>query len=187
MSVEYEPIQWPNENEGHVVLLDVCSHLEAGREPFPAIMAAVETLEPGQVLFLRAPFEPLPLYSVMAGKGFVRQSRKATDEKGGDCWEVLFCRNYATMDSSKADSEPTGDDEPLEEGLVEIELRGVEPPEQTERVLRTLDGMRYDDVLLVHDDGEPERFYRVLTERGFSHRAERNSENDWLIRIWRNR
>ena len=49
--------------------LDVREDIREGREPFARIMAAVDALPPDGVLVLRAPFEPVPLYGVLAAGG----------------------------------------------------------------------------------------------------------------------
>ena len=56
--------------ETPVTSLDVRPLLAEGTEPFEAIMAAVESLPPGGVLELTAPFEPVPLYAVLRARGF---------------------------------------------------------------------------------------------------------------------
>ena len=66
--------------------VDVRPILRAGGEPFSVIMAALERLEPGQGLRLYATFKPIPLFAVMADKGFAHSAR-ALD--AGE-WEVLF-------------------------------------------------------------------------------------------------
>ncbi len=72
-----------------LVDLDVRPILEAGGEPLGAIMAAVSALGPDQGLRLLAPFKPVPLFELLAGRGFRHQ---ATEIAGGD-WEVLFLRD----------------------------------------------------------------------------------------------
>lgn len=62
--------------------------LARGEEPFATIMAAVETLEPGQDLAVIAPFEPVPLEGVLGGHGFTFD---AAQLDGGD-WRVTFRR-----------------------------------------------------------------------------------------------
>src|SRR6185312_1664513 len=52
------------------VELDVREDLRCGREPFSRIMAAVAALAEGEILRLRAPFRPVPLFSVLAKRGF---------------------------------------------------------------------------------------------------------------------
>jgi uncharacterized protein (DUF2249 family) len=70
------------------LVVDVREDLRAGREPFHRIMAAVDSLAEGQELVLYATFEPVPLFRVMAKKGFAHRARQV---EGGD-WEVRFFR-----------------------------------------------------------------------------------------------
>ena len=55
--------------------LDVRPILRAGGEPFSAIMEAVNGLAAGQSFRLLATFEPVPLYGVLAKKGFDHTAR----------------------------------------------------------------------------------------------------------------
>lgn len=66
--------------------LDVRDILKAGGEPFSKIMQTVEALAPGQSLRLLATFKPVPLFGVMAQRGFGHTER----EIGGGDWEVIF-------------------------------------------------------------------------------------------------
>ncbi len=66
--------------------LDVRDILKAGGEPFSHIMQTVEALAPGQGLRLLATFKPVPLFGVMAQRGFGHEER----EIGGGDWEVIF-------------------------------------------------------------------------------------------------
>lgn len=66
--------------------LDVREILRSGGEPFSKIMEAVNTLSPGQGLRLLATFKPVPLFSVMAQRGFGHTEHEID---GGD-WEVIF-------------------------------------------------------------------------------------------------
>ncbi len=66
--------------------LDVRDILKAGGEPFSKIMQTVDALAPGQSLRLLATFKPVPLFGVMAQRGFGHTER----EIGGGDWEVIF-------------------------------------------------------------------------------------------------
>lgn len=70
------------------VSLDVRETIRRGEEPFPIIMAAVAGLAPDQVLALRAPFEPIPLYRVLDQRGFAHWTERHAD----DDWTVWFYR-----------------------------------------------------------------------------------------------
>lgn len=72
--------------EPSVSTLDVRDILKAGGEPFSVIMQAVDGLAPGQGLKLLATFKPVPLFGVMAQRGFGHRER----EIGGGDWEVTF-------------------------------------------------------------------------------------------------
>jgi uncharacterized protein (DUF2249 family) len=52
------------------IVLDVRPLLARGEEPFELIMEAAGRVPPGGTLELTAPFEPVPLYPVLAGRGF---------------------------------------------------------------------------------------------------------------------
>src|SRR6185437_10445310 len=66
--------------------LDVREELRGGGEPLPRLLQAVRDLAPGQALRLLATFEPLPLYALLARKGFGHRAVRVGE---GD-WEVLF-------------------------------------------------------------------------------------------------
>lgn len=66
--------------------LDVRAELRNGGEPLPQILDAVSKLVPGQGLRLLVTFELLPLYAVLARKGFAHSATR----HGQGNWEVLF-------------------------------------------------------------------------------------------------
>jgi uncharacterized protein (DUF2249 family) len=70
------------------VLVDVRDDVRAGREPFGRIMQAMGSLRDGQEMRLINGFEPVPLYDVMAERGFAHETGRLPD---GD-WEVRFFR-----------------------------------------------------------------------------------------------
>jgi uncharacterized protein (DUF2249 family) len=67
-------------------IVDARPILARGEEPFDAIMAAVDALEPGQPLVVLVPFEPVPLEGVLSAQGFT-WSAETLDT--GD-WRVVF-------------------------------------------------------------------------------------------------
>ncbi len=68
--------------------LDVRPLVAAKRPPLPAILDAVSRLEPGQALRLTTPFEPVPLFSMLARQGFTHEAR----QEDGDTWVIVFRR-----------------------------------------------------------------------------------------------
>jgi uncharacterized protein (DUF2249 family) len=69
-------------------IVDVREDLRKGLEPFGRIMAAVNQIQPGQTLQVRAIFEPVPLYAVLEGRGF----EHSTERLAADDWQVTFLR-----------------------------------------------------------------------------------------------
>jgi uncharacterized protein (DUF2249 family) len=67
--------------------LDVRPLFAAGRPPLSAILNAVNRLQPGQALRLIAPMQPVPLYQLLAERGFTPNARERED----GAWEILFC------------------------------------------------------------------------------------------------
>jgi len=68
--------------------LDVRPALARGEEPLALILERAREVAPGEALRLRAPFEPVPLYSVLAGHGF----EAWTERLSADDWRVWFLR-----------------------------------------------------------------------------------------------
>jgi uncharacterized protein (DUF2249 family) len=79
--------------------LDVRPLFAAGRPPMPAILSAVNRLQPGQALRLIAPFQPEPLYQLLSERGFTPEPRQRED----GAWEILF--RPAAAESAEATAE----------------------------------------------------------------------------------
>lgn len=74
--------------------LDVRGLMARGEEPFATIMAAVASLSPGEPLELVAPLDPVPLYSVMASRGYGHE----TEDLGEGDFRVIFSPTQARLD-----------------------------------------------------------------------------------------
>ena len=150
--------------------LDVREDIRAGREPFAQIMAAVKALGAGDALVLRAPFEPAPLYKVLAGRGFAHW----TESLAADDWRVWFYRG--DIDPPPAS---TVDD------TTSIDVRGLEPPLPMVRVLERLDTLAPGGRLTVLHERRPMLLYPQLEARGFSHATDEPAPGLVLIVIER--
>src|SRR3546814_13069937 len=78
--MELDPMSVP------MLTLDVRQFLRDGGEPFAEIMKAVSSLAPGLGLRLLATFRPVPLFAVMAKRGFEHNERELSEGN----WAVLF-------------------------------------------------------------------------------------------------
>lgn len=72
----------------NIVELDVREDIKNKQEPFQKIMQAVDSLQEGDIFVLHAPFEPVPLFNVLGGKGFEAQPEKISE----DHWKITFTR-----------------------------------------------------------------------------------------------
>lgn len=70
------------------VALDVRPELAAGGDPLVSILSAAAHIQPGQSLVIVAPFEPVPLYGVLAARGFDHE----TECVAAGEWVVCFSR-----------------------------------------------------------------------------------------------
>jgi uncharacterized protein (DUF2249 family) len=160
--------------DGREVLLDVREDIRAGREPFARIMAAVRALAADEALVLRVPFEPRPLYRVLGRQGFTHRA----ECRAPDDWWVWFRREAATPAGAAAPPAPRSA-EPS--GVVQLDVRGLEPPQPMVRVLDALERLGDDQRLEVLHDRRPVFLYPQLDERGFVHDTDEPAPG--LVRI----
>ncbi len=141
--------------------LDVRPMLRASEEPFQAIMDAVGALAPGERLRLIAPFRPVPLFSVMANRGFSASDRPLD---GGD-WEVLF----SPVDEIQAEAGLATGSSPSAMSwgnpIEELDLVDLEPPEPMVRILEALEDLKPGDVLFALLAREPVFLFPELAKR----------------------
>jgi len=159
--------------------LDVRPIIESGTDPFKSIMKTVKEMNDNEMLHLINSFEPVPLYSVMQKKGYTHAS-----EKKGDEWHIWFWKDENTetpedTGSKNAESAAViGTDK-----LVEIDVRGLEPPEPMVRILEKLNQLNDNVTLLVHHHREPVLLYDKLEELGYEAKTEKIEENYYKVMI----
>lgn len=160
-----------------MVDLDVRPEVEAGRDPFRTIMTVVGNLKEGETLHLINNFEPVPLYTVMKMKGFDHR----TECKEG-AWHIYFFKGVTESPVSpmKEDESAAG---PQTIKTIEIDVRGLEPPEPMVRIIETLPQVGKDTVLLVHHHREPLMLYDKLEHLGFQASTEKVAEGYYKVRI----
>jgi uncharacterized protein (DUF2249 family) len=139
-------------------------------EPFAAIMEAVNRLEPGQEFRLIAPFEPVPLFGVLAKKGY----RHAAKEGAGGDWEVIFTPG-GQADEGQGVSEPLTAESPGQsewpEPSRQLDNRDLDPPEPMTRTLAAIEEMQAGEVLCSLLCREPVFLIPELRKRGHEWRG----------------
>lgn len=159
-----------------IVECDVREDLRAGREPFRRILAAARQVGDGEVLRLRAIFEPAPLYSVLGRQGFHHFTERLAD----DDWCVWFWREgdgapIATPAPAPSEGD-SGDD------VVVVDVRGLEPPEPMERTLEALEHLPRGKTLVQINERVPRFLIPQLAARGFVHEVHEQSPD--LVRLF---
>lgn len=82
-SSPHESVTFLDEGDG-IYQLDVRELLLSGGEPYSDIMSCVRQLEPGEVLYLHAIFEPAPLIRKLERRGLATES----EHLGPDHWRL---------------------------------------------------------------------------------------------------
>jgi uncharacterized protein (DUF2249 family) len=141
--------------------VDVRPILHAGGEPFSVIMAALDQIQPGQGHRLTAPFKPVPLFAVMADKGFAH-SERALD--AGE-WEVLFTPAEAKPAAAPAAAKAAFDEWP--EPSVRLDNRDLDPPEPMVRILTAAEKLAPGATLSALLRREPVFLFPQLEKRGY--------------------
>jgi uncharacterized protein (DUF2249 family) len=174
-----------------VVEVDVREDLRAGREPFSKILAAVRDVSAGEVLWLRATFEPVPLYTVLAKRGFLHEARA----EGPEDWSVWFwlpdtsggepaavapppAEPAGTQAASEAPREPAT-------ATIRLDVRGLEPPEPMVRTLTALETLPEGHTLVQINVRVPQFLLPILAERGYAWEVDESPADHVVVRIRR--
>jgi uncharacterized protein (DUF2249 family) len=166
----------------NVIEIDVREDLRAGREPFSRIMSAIGSLDAGDILHLRAIFEPVPLVTVLGKRGFAHESRAhAVDD-----WSVWFWRpDRCGAVSPEASAVPAFEnDVPADDACTTyLDVRRSNPPEPMMRTLRALEELPTGRTLVQINDRVPQFLFPVLAERGFAWEIDDARADRVLVRI----
>ncbi|HEY4613012.1 MAG TPA: DUF2249 domain-containing protein [Bacteroidota bacterium] len=171
------------------VRLDVRPIIASGSDPLKVILKTVRDLKNGEVLHLINSFEPIPLYSVLGEKGFEHFTRKLNG-----AWHVYFYRKQPAEsslqqadDSRQSESNQSAIRIPhsaiVPERVVEIDVRGLAPPEPMMKILEKLAEVDEKTLLLVHHHREPMMLYEKLEQRGYAGATEKIREDYYKVVI----
>ena len=150
--------------------LDVRPLLKRGEEPLGDIMRLAGPMKVGQAFILEAPFDPAPVRRILAGKGFISHPVCLS----ADHWQITFLRNGdATPPAVRDESDAPADSVRTwqEDGVMHIDVRGLEPPQPMLAVLELIESADAGDTIIVHHEREPLFLYPELEERNWSHQV----------------
>jgi uncharacterized protein (DUF2249 family) len=165
----------------NIITLDVRDEIRRGGKPCGLITQAVADLRPDQSLRLIAPFEPVPLFDLLGNQGLGHQ---ATPLPGGD-WEVLFSRDLPVTAPKPRATEHAGCgcSAPLEEQIVELDARGLEPPQPMVKILEALANRPAGTEVRARTERRPMHLYAQLEGRGFQGESEEQPDGSFVTHI----
>jgi uncharacterized protein (DUF2249 family) len=158
-----------------IIGLDVREDIRAGREPFSRIMAAAAVLKANEDLLVLAPFEPKPLLGVLGAQGFVHESKELPD---GD-WEVRFSR----AGQGRGTARPAPAAPPCRAKVVELDARGLVPPEPMIKILEALGSLATGKELRARTDRRPLHLYAQVEARGFTVKSTEQPDGSFITVI----
>ena len=164
------------------ITLDVREDIRAGREPFSKIMATVARLEAGAKMVLITPFEPKPLFHVLAKQGFRHNCQRTAT---GD-WQVLFSPTEeipTTTQSAPVSSLGCGSSVTHPAEVIELDARGLEPPQPLVFILEAVTALSTGAMLRARTDRRPMHLYPQLEERGFTGESQEQTDGSFITHI----
>ena len=141
-------------------------------------MAARREVPDGGVLSLRAIFEPVPLYAVMARQGFAHHTERLAD----DDWRVWFYPAEEKPEGGRSPDPVTALEEAGGEGVVVLDVRDLEPPEPMVRTLAALEELPPGGTLVQLNVRVPQFLLPRLQERGFTYEVREQAPD--LVRVF---
>ncbi len=69
--------------------------------------------------------------------------------------------------------------------LIEVDARGLEPPQPMVRILEALSALPGEATLRAHTDRRPLHLFPLLAERGFQAESEEHSDGSFITHIRR--
>jgi uncharacterized protein (DUF2249 family) len=163
------------------LVLDVRPIISSGSDPLKVILQTVRGLKQGQALHLINSFEPIPLYAVLGDRGFEHFTRSVQG-----VWHVWFFRRDTGMigeQTEDANIQRVNVTPENEERIIELDVRGLAPPEPMMRILERLGEVDENTILLVHHHREPMLLYEKLAQRGYHAVTERVREDYYKVVI----
>ncbi|HEU5124698.1 MAG TPA: DUF2249 domain-containing protein [Verrucomicrobiae bacterium] len=165
-------------------VVDVRDDIRRGAEPFSKIMGAAANVNVGDSLLLLVPFEPMPLFKVMERQGFTHSGKQT---RAGH-WEICFTRvgetpADVTLPTFKTPPNFASSNRPVE--IVELDTRGMEPPQPLVTILETIPALPVNAELQARTDRRPMHLYPELEARGFNGETEEQSDGSFITHIRR--
>lgn len=170
---EMPPTWFADLNQDDCVRLDVRPVLAAGDDPLERILCQLDQLSAADILLIEAPFDPVPLRRMLAGRGYDNHIISLSPEH----WQVYFKQQAVVILPELPDlSDLPAFPYYWHEGQLEMDLRRLEPPNPMIAILKVIEAGNVTDNFRARLIRDPIYLYPELAERGWV--AEVLEEND---------
>lgn len=154
-----------------------------GRQKHAMIFARWDCLEAGEYFVLINDHDPVPLYYQ-----FAAQFPGAFDWEyllaGPDEFQVKITRLTASPERPAVEP-PSRPAAPASE-VIDVDARGLEPPEPMMRILTAVEALRPGQSLCARTDRNPVHLGPELDARGVRHESREASDGGWITTLTRN-
>lgn len=168
-----------------IITLDVREEFRSGQSPCDKVHSAINNVASGETLRLLVPFQPVPLFKIAERIGL---THRATAQANGD-WEVCFSRDAAApapeATRPPASSCGCGCHEETAGEVVEVDARGLQPPQPMVKILETLESLPARTAMKARTDRRPVHLYGFLTDRGFIGESVEQPDGSFITHIRR--
>lgn len=151
------------------VTLDVRPTINAGADPFSEIMGTLKEMKDDETLKLINIFEPIPIIQILQEKGYKTSVEKISENE----YHTYFTKNASTSHQEIVAEMPISEGS-FDEKLVsfggnvkEIDVRLLEMPEPMVSILKELETLPENHVLLVNHKKVPQFLLPELKTRNF--------------------
>ncbi|SUS05556.1 conserved hypothetical protein [uncultured Defluviicoccus sp.] len=181
VSVAEDPPLWLQSlDPAGATRIDVRPHLAAGRDPFDDIMALACPLRVGGALIIEAPFDPVPLRTVLAEHGFETFAKRI--EAGH--WRLWCLRQHAPKVTPPARGSTAGGATVWrEDDGIHIDVRGLPAPAPLVAIVRLIESGDHAGTVVAHLDRDPVHLYPELAERNWSATSLPGDANEVRLRL----
>ncbi len=181
MTGRIQPVWFANLNVDECVHMDVRPILTGGVDPLQQILVKVDLLSSDDILLIDAPFDPVPLRRMLGARGYESNAVPISDKH----WRVFF-KKQDTVDLPALPDISDLPPFPLywHEGMLEMDLRKLEPPNPMIAILKVIKGGEGGDNFMVRLIRDPIYLYPELSEQNWYAETLEENEDGLKVRIY---
>ncbi len=160
----------PNTTISKLIKLDVRPIMETGADPFSEIMGALKEMKDDETLELINIFEPVPIIQILQEKGYQSWTEKKSDNEYHTYFTKEVHTSHKDIVTQMPISEGSFEEKLLSFGsnLKEIDVRLLEMPEPMVNILKAIETLPENHVLLVNHKKVPQFLLPELKSRNYT-------------------